>query len=431
MPTYDVFSETRYFESGDKQKVWEYKQKKIGVLICEDVWMHSKISSIPFYQRDPVEELKQLHPEIVFILSASPYYMQKKDIRLNVYKQVAITLNCPVVCCNQVGANDQLIFDGNSVYLDSMGNIKVIGKAFEEDVILVDENNLEESCYLNDDEVEELFQALVLGIKDYFEKQNLQKACLGLSGGIDSAVSAYIAKEALGEENILAISMPTRFSSLSSFDDANKLIKNLKIKLLDVPIDQIYQSFLDLLSPIFQGRPFDTTEENLQARIRGMVLMAISNKLGYVVLSTGNKSEMAVGYCTLYGDMCGGFGVLEDVSKKMVYQLAKWINRNEEIIPNSIIEKPPSAELKEDQKDTDSLPPYPIVDEILQSYVEDHLTEKEIIEKFKLPKDLVKDLIGKIHLAEYKRRQAPPGVRVTKRSFGKGRFFPIVQGWVK
>jgi NAD+ synthase (glutamine-hydrolysing) len=431
LPTYDVFNETRYFEPGEKQKVWEYKKNKIGVLICEDLWMHSKNTSLPVYKRDPVEELKELHPDIVINIAASPYYFQKKDVRFEIYRAAATGLRCPLICCNQVGANDQLVFDGNSLVLNRKGEIIAFAKTFEEDYLLVETKDSINTCVIKEDPIAGLFKALVLGVKDYFNKIGFKKACVGLSGGIDSAVVACIAIEALGKENLLLINMPSRFSSREGIEDAKNLCENLNIKLKDISIDSIFQAYLDLLSPIFDKRPFDTTEENLQARIRGMILMAISNKLGYIVLSTGNKSEMAVGYSTLYGDMCGGLGVLVDVSKTLVYQLARWINKEKEIIPISIIEKEPSAELRENQKDIDTLPDYSIVDTILNEYVESHIPEEEIIKKHKLPKNIVDDLVLRLHLAEYKRRQSPPGIRVTKKSFSKGRYFPIVQGWVK
>lgn len=429
LPDYDVFNELRYFEPDSSQKVWEYKGKKIGVIICEDGWQQSADLTKVEYGIDPVLELKKLSPDICLVPAASPYYFKKNDLRIKVYGKAAKTLNCPLVLCSQVGANDQLVFDGYSMFFGAKGELKQIAKGFVEDEFFID---LDESIVIDykEEDLSDLYSALVLGVKDYFLKLGFSKACLGLSGGVDSALTACIASDALGSYNIKALRMPSRFSSLGSIEDSQEIAENLRIDLLDIPIDSMYQHFLDLLSPVFYGKPFDTTEENLQARIRGMILMAVSNKLGYLVLSTGNKSEMAMGYVTLYGDMCGGLAVLGDVSKTMIYKLANWINRKKEIIPKNIITKPPSAELKKDQKDQDSLPSYEIVDLVLEQYVENHKSIEDIIKEHKLAKDLVRDLVERIHLAEYKRRQGPPGIRVTKKSFGVGRNFPIVQGWI-
>ena len=428
LPTYDVFDERRYFEVGKKQKVFKYKNKKIGVLICEDAWIDSDENTQ--YDIDPVTDLKKLNPDLVLVLSASPYYFQKLEKRVEIYSKAAKKLNVPLIVANQVGANDQLVFDGYSMYFDSSGNLLDISKGFVEDHLLIDTDLKYKKKEINIDPVQDLYSALVLGVKDYFIKQKLTKALIGLSGGIDSALVLCIAKDALGSENVLAVNMPSRFSSSSSIEDSHLLAGNLKIKVEDIPIDNMFQNYLDLLQPYFLKKPFDTTEENIQARIRGMILMALSNKLGYIVLSTGNKSEIAIGYVTLYGDMCGGLGVLNDVTKTLIYKLARWINRQNEIIPKSIIEKEPSAELKKNQKDSDTLPSYDIIDKVLQGYVEDHLSIEKISEKHSIESSVVKDLIKKIHLAEYKRRQAPPGIRVSKKAFTKGRYLPIVQGWI-
>lgn len=429
LPTYDVFDERRYFEPGKDQKVFEYKDKKIGVLVCEDAWPHAN-ELYRKYDADPVLELKKLKPDLAVNISASPYSYKKKQERIQIFSKVSKTLNCPVVVANQVGANDQLVFDGHSMAFSARGDLSRLALGFSEDHILINLNEPFLVCKYPADPLEELYGALVLGVKDYFRKLNLFKACVGLSGGIDSALVTCIAAAALGPDNVLAVSMPSRYSSLSSFEDSKKLTDNLKIELMDIPIDHIYQEYLNLLSPVFASKPFDTAEENLQARIRGMILMAISNKLGYLVLSTGNKSEIAMGYVTLYGDMCGGLGVLNDVSKTLIYRLAKWINKKKEVIPLSIIKKEPSAELRPDQKDTDTLPPYSIVDKVLEGYVEDHLGVEEVAVKYKLDLVLVKKLAERIHKAEYKRRQGPPGIRVSKKAFTKGRYFPIVQGWI-
>jgi len=429
LPDYDVFNELRYFEPSDDQKIWVYKNKKIGILICEDAWEQSSEITGVNYAVDPAIELKKLSPDLCIIPAASPYYYKKNELRKSVYQKIAKFLNCPVILCSQIGANDQLVFDGYSMLFDANGALKQVAKGFVEDEFFIDLDN-DVTIPAKDEPLDDLYNALVLGVKDYFFKLGFSKACLGLSGGIDSALTACIAADALGPQNVKALRMPSRFSSIEGIEDAQQLTDNLRIELLDIPIDSMFQHFLDLLSPYFYGRPFDTTEENLQARIRGMILMAISNKLGYVVLSTGNKSEMAMGYVTLYGDMCGGLGVLADVSKNMIYKLAGWINRKKEIIPQNIIKKAPSAELKYNQKDQDFLPPYEIVDLVLEQYVENHKPIEQIIRENKLPKDLVRDLVERIHLAEYKRRQGPPGIRVTRKGFGVGRIFPIVQGWV-
>jgi NAD+ synthase (glutamine-hydrolysing) len=431
LPTYTVFDESRYFEPGEKQKVWEYKKKKIGIFICEDVWQHSGLVGYTRYHRDPVKEIEELKPDLLLNLSASPYYFQKKNIRLNVFSKATSFLQAPMVLCNQVGANDQLVFDGYSLYFNAKGELLQLAKGFEEDTLVVDTEHPSAVCLCEDDPIRDLYKALVLGVRDYFAKQGFKKACLGLSGGIDSALSACIAVDAIGKENVLAFSMPSRYSSLSSMEDAQLLSERLGIERMDIPIDGLFQKFLDTLSGVFLGRPADTTEENLQARIRGMILMAISNKLGYIVLSTGNKSEMAMGYTTLYGDMAGGLAVIGDVPKTWIYKLAHFVNRKEEIIPLSTMQKPPSAELRPDQTDQDTLPPYDLLDIVLSEYVEEHLSGEEIAKKHQMDLPMVKELIRKIHLSEYKRRQGPPSICVTKRAFTKGRVLPIVQGFVR
>lgn len=429
LPTYDVFDERRYFEPGNQMKVVECKGKKIGVIICEDIWQHAGYVESR-YGSDPVIDLIPHKIDLLLNLSASPYQFQKPDRRVNVCAKAAKTLKCPVILCCQVGGNDQLIFDGYSVYVDETGTLRQLGAGFTEDEMVIDLDALACPCTFHYNPVEDLFKALVLGVRDYFYKQGFKKGLVGISGGIDSALVACIAVEALGKENVLGLNMPSRYSSPESLVDAERLAHNLEIPLKRISIDAPFEGYLKLLDPYFEGKAPDVTEENLQARIRGMILMALSNKLGYIVLSTGNKSEMAMGFCTLYGDMCGGLSVISDVTKEQVYALSRWINRNREIIPKSTIERPPSAELRPNQKDTDTLPDYAVVDIVLKAYVEDYLSPDEISQKYQLPIEIVLDLVHRIHAAEYKRRQAAPGLRVSKKAFRVGRKYPIVQGWL-
>lgn len=430
LPTYDVFDERRYFEPGNEFKSWVWKGRKIGVLICEDIWQHAGYVGDTRYACDPVLEMQKLKVDLLLNLSASPYQFQKPDVRVKVCEKAAKTLKCPVILCAQVGANDQLVFDGYSVYVNGKGELSQLAKGFEEDLMLVDLEKPSGSFSFTHDAVGDLYRALVLGTRDYFAKQNFRKAILGLSGGIDSALTASIAVEALGKDNVYALLMPSRYNSPSSLKDAQDLAKNLGIDFDTISIDELYDTYLKTLTPFFQGKPLDITEENIQSRIRGMTLMALSNKLGYLLLSTGNKSELAMGYCTLYGDMAGGLGVIADVNKTQVYMLARWINQKKELIPQSTIDKPPSAELRPDQRDTDTLPDYAIVDAVLQAYVEDLLSPEEIVKKYNFPLELVLDLVHRIHTSEYKRRQSAPGIRVTKKAFRVGRRYPIVQKWM-
>jgi len=429
LPTYDVFDERRYFEPGKEQQIWEWRGKRIGFMICEDIWQHAGYVGNTRYACDPVLDLERLEPDLLLNMSASPYQFQKPDVRVTVCRKAAKTLGCPVILCCQVGANDQLVFDGYSVFVDREGNLRQLGKGFAEDAMLVDLEAPVCPCPFAYDALHDLYHALVLGVRDYFHKQGFRKGIVGLSGGIDSALTACIAVEALGKENVHGIGMPSRYSSQSSLKDAEDLAKNLGIAFDVISIEGPLASYLELLAPHFKEKEPDAAEENLQSRIRGMILMALSNKSGALVISTGNKSELAMGYCTLYGDMAGGLAAISDVSKGQVYALSRWINREKEVIPRSSIEKPPSAELRPGQKDTDSLPDYAVVDAVLQGYVEDMLSPQEIAKKHGFTLDLVLDLVKRIHLAEYKRRQAPPGIRVSKKAFRVGRRYPIVQGW--
>ncbi len=429
LPDYDVFSERRYFDPAEKMEVWHLAKMRVAVTICEDMWQHAEAVEYTKYQRDPILELKPQAPDFLVNLSASPFQGLRYETRLQVCKTAAKTLKCPVLYCNQVGGNDSLIFDGYSLCVNSFGELVKYGKGFEEDLLFVDLGRPAPSCTISSDPTEDLFRALVLGVRDYFHKLGFSKACFGLSGGIDSSVVACIVKEALGSKNVLALSMPSRYSSGESVTDAEYLVKQLGISLQKISIESLFQTFLDTLQPYFEGKRSDHTEENLQARIRGIILMSFSNKFGYLTLGTGNKSEMAMGYSTLYGDMCGGLGVLSDVTKGQVYELARWINRKSEVIPRSVLTKPPSAELRANQKDTDSLPEYAIVDVVMQEYIENHLSPKEIAQMHNLSLAMVEGLVQKIHLNEYKRQQAPPGLRVSKQAFTVGRRFPIVQLW--
>lgn len=430
LPTYDVFDESRYFESGEKVCTWSLKGETIGITICEDLWQHSgHLQSTVVYSRDPVLELKDKSPSFVLNLSASPYSIAKHSTRLEVFLSAADTIQCPVVMCNQVGGNDSLIFDGSSLHVDPRGLIHC-AKTFEEDDLWVDLSMKSEPYRIERNGIEDLYHALVLGLRDYFRKLGFQKACFGLSGGVDSAVVACLAADALGAEHLLALGMPSRYSSPESGRDAFQLAQKLGIEYRELSIESPFKSYLDLLAPAFEGRASDVTEENLQARIRGMLLMAYSNKFGYLVLSTGNKSELALGYSTLYGDMCGGLAVIGDVTKEQIYALARWINRHEMIIPWNTIDRPPSAELRPNQKDSDSLPDYAIVDHVLQAYVEGHRSPEWISEHYHYPLPVVEDLVKRIHKNEYKRRQAPPVLRISEKAFTVGRRFPIVQQWI-
>ncbi|MCH9608858.1 MAG: Glutamine-dependent NAD(+) synthetase [Chlamydiales bacterium] len=427
LPDYDVFFERRYFEPVAENKVWKFGGKRVAVTICEDIWQDEASN----YIYDPIKALGKESIDLVVNLSASPFYAHRIDARRRICHRVTTLLKAPIAYCNQVGGNDQLIFDGYSFFMDSKGEITHAAKGFAEDLLMVDLEEKRQPLPMAIQPVADLMSALVLGLRDYFKKQGFTKAALGLSGGIDSAVTACIAAEALGKENVLAIGMPSRFTSDETMVDSKELSKRLGVSYKVISIEEPFSALLKVLNPHFNGKSPDTTEENLQARIRGLILMAFSNKFGHIILGPGNKSEMAMGYATLYGDMCGGIGVLSDVTKQGVYELANWINRDEEMIPSNILTKAPTAELKPGQKDQDTLPEYAIVDAVLEDYIEEHLEPEEIAKERNFPLELVEELICKIHFNEYKRRQAPPGLKVTKKAFSAGRHFPIVQKWVK
>ena len=427
LPFYDVFDETRYFEPGQKELVVDFKGKKLGITICEDLWNDKDYWKRQLYQVDPAEKLVKNRIDGIINISASPYLLNKEKDRFSIIKNTATKNNIPIIYVNQVGGNDDLIFDGVSFVIDSKGDIKSLCKDFEEDFSVYDfDSDTGEIHYISQSEEESLFNALCTGVKDYCGKIGFKKVVLGLSGGIDSAVTAAIAVCALGKENVTGITMPSIYSSEGSISDSDKLAQNLDIEFLNIPIISMFDSYIEAIHEE-RGKIVDLAEENLQARIRANILMMHSNRYGHLLLTTGNKSELSVGYCTLYGDMCGGLAVISDVPKVMVYRLARYINRISEIIPEDTITKPPSAELRPDQKDMDSLPPYEILDDILKMFVEENKSIREMSKKYS--EELVKDIVKKINNCEYKRRQAALGLKVTTKAFGVGRRFPIVQGY--
>lgn len=426
LPTYDVFDERRYFSRGKNVNIFEIKGMRIAVLICEDMWQNAgeEISGTS-YPWDPVKELVIYKPDILFNLTASPFQSRKADIRVQVCRAAAKTLKCPIVYTCQVGANGSVIFDGYSLFVDKEGHLKQVAKGFQEDYMTIDLNARGNVLSFEHDPMYDMFAALKLGLHDYFEKSGQNKAIVGLSGGIDSALVAAIAKEALGSENILGIYMPTRYSSQEGFEDAKKLAENLNIEFKTIDIDGLFQNFLDTFHPYFKEEEEDVTEENIQARIRGLILMGFANKFRALVLCTGNKSELALGYCTLYGDMCGALSVIGDVLKTECYQLSRWINREKEIIPLRTLEKAPSAELRHHQQDSDSLPPYEIIDKVIRGYIEEYNTIEDIAKIYQIDEETVRSIVRRIYKAEHKRRQAAPSLRISKKSFAVGRRKPL------
>ena len=426
LPTYDVFDERRYFEPGDSCEPIRWKGQRIGVTICEDIWTEDYLQR-PFYDRDPVEELTAKGIDLLLNLSASPFHLGKPLLRRAMIGGIARKAKVPVIYCNAVGANDQLVFDGHSLVTDENGCITTQVPGFLETCTVVNPfSTTTEDAPLVSCDSEQLYQALVLGVRDYVTKCGFSTVCLGLSGGIDSALTATIAADALGPEKVRGLTMPSPYSSRGSVDDSFALAKNLGIRCDEVPIQNAFEAVKATLRPIFEGKPEDVTEENIQARLRGLMLMALSNKENHLLLTTGNKSELAVGYCTIYGDMCGGLAVISDLPKIKVYEISRWINREREIIPWNTIDKPPSAELRPDQKDQDTLPPYEILDGILSLYVEHQLSANEIISRG-FEETTVRWVQRRVDLNEWKRHQAAPGLRVTSKAFGIGRRMPIVQ----
>jgi NAD+ synthase (glutamine-hydrolysing) len=432
LPTYDVFDEARYFQPGDRQSVVTVRGQRLALAICEDFWNDKQFWERRRYSRDPIEEIVRQGADILLSINASPWNIGKRAQRRAIFEALARRFDLPVVYVHMVGGNDQLVFDGSSFAMTREGHLAALAKSFEEDLILFDsETGVGDNHDSNLTLDEAAFDALVLGTRDYIRKCGFRSVLIGLSGGIDSALVAAIAVEAVGKENVTGIGMPGPYSSDHSLTDARCLAHHLGIRFEVVPIKLGYEAVLETLSPLFIGFNADTTEENLQSRLRGLTLMALSNKFGSLVLTTGNKSEIAVGYCTLYGDMCGGLAVISDVPKTMVYRLSRIANARYERrgqpgpIPENTFTKPPSAELRPDQKDTDSLPDYETLDAILGAYIECYESVPEIAAKENLPESLVRDIVRKVDRNEYKRQQAAPGLRITPKAFGVGRRFPI------
>ncbi len=423
LPTYDVFDEARYFAPAEQVTAVCVGSCRVGITICEDIWAEAYLDRR--YPKDPLAELAQLGCRLVVNLSASPYHLGKPKRRLEMLRAVARKHQMSIAYCNAVGGNDELIFDGFSLGVHPDGSAVAL-PGFRPTNQVVDFSMLPQTEPIFFEEAEELAEALKLGVRDYMQKCGFQTAVLGLSGGIDSAVTACLAVAAVGAQNVTGIAMPSRYSSAGSIDDATSLARNLGIAFVTHPIEPAFGVVKDSFNEVFAQRPEDATEENLQSRLRGLTLMAYSNKFGHLLLTTGNKSELAVGYCTLYGDMCGGLAVISDLPKGRVYDLARWWNRNGEIIPLATLDKPPSAELRPDQKDQDTLPPYEILDEILRLTVEAHCSVPEIVAAG-FDEEIVKWVVAKVRLNEYKRQQAAPGLRVTSKAFGSGRRMPIAQ----
>ncbi len=435
LPTYDVFDESRYFEPGSDLGVWHFGGTRLGLTICEDVWNDKQFWERARYGRDPVEELAATGIDLLINISSSPFHTGKRAFRREMLGATASRHGVPIVFVNQVGGNDQLVFDGSSFVVDGDGALRAQASSFTEDVVIWDTGeggDVRIDDPLDMDESAAVLDALVLGTRDYVRKCGFRSAIIGLSGGIDSAVTAAIAVEALGSKNVMGVAMPGPYSSEGSVVDAKRSARALGIRLEILGIRDAYETCLESLGPVFEGMPANVAEENLQARLRGVTLMALSNKLRGLVLTTGNKSELAVGYCTLYGDMCGGLAVISDVPKTLVYRIARVANqRRPGAIPETVLAKPPSAELRPDQKDSDSLPPYEVMDPILQLYVEENMSVSAIAEQRGQPHRLVQEIVHMVDRNEYKRQQAAPGLRVTSKAFGMGRRMPIAQRYIR
>jgi len=428
LPTYDVFDELRYFAPADSRRNFTLDGSQLAVTICEDVWNDKHFWHRRLYTIDPVEELLRAGANLVLNIAASPFHLGKRELRRDLLATIAREDKVPVAMVNQVGGNDSLVFDGSSLVIAPDGRIIAQAKSFEEDLIYFDSESLQGDVHPQiEGEEASAYAALVLGTRDYVRKCGFEQVIIGLSGGIDSALTAAIAVEALGPKNVLGVALPSQYSSEHSLDDARELACKLGIRFQVIPIAEIFDAYRQALAPVFTGLREDVTEENIQSRIRGAMLMALSNKFNGLVLTTGNKSELAVGYCTLYGDMVGGLGVIADVPKTMIYRISHYINSKKQVIPKSTLEKPPSAELRPGQKDSDFLPPYEVLDHILADYVEDYRTAEQIAADHGYDIKLVRDVIRMIERSEYKRQQAAPGLKITRKAFGYGRRFPIAQ----
>jgi NAD+ synthase (glutamine-hydrolysing) len=426
LPTYDVFDEMRNFAPAKSQVLFPFCGKHMALTICEDAWNDKHFWNKRLYTFDPVEALVHAGGNFVLNISASPFWLGKRELRRNMLATIARSYKVPVVMVNQIGGNDSLIFDGSSLVLNPAGEVIAQGKSFEEDIVYFDSDNLTGEIHPQiEGEEASAYSALVLGTRDYVRKCGFRQVIIGLSGGIDSALTAAIAVDALGSENVIGVGMPGPYSSTGSIDDARALAENLGIRFEMLCIGDIVESYKKTLAKVFAGRKEDETEENIQSRARGTLLMALSNKFGAIVLSTGNKSELGVGYCTLYGDMVGGLAVISDVPKTMVYRLSHYVNSRRSVIPQASLEKPPSAELRLDQKDSDSLPLYEVLDAILEDYVEESHTADQIAADRGFDVSLVRRVIRMVERAEYKRQQAAPGIKISEKAFGYGRRFPI------
>ena len=425
LPTYDVFDEDRYFEPAAQNRPVEFNGHKIGLTVCEDVWNDEDFWRDRRYSRNPAADLVQAGAEILLNISASPWHLGKNRTRRDMLASLAAKSKAPVIYCNLVGGNDELVFDGTSLAYNAAGQLIAEGAMFAEDFIIIDTEKSPVIEHRSPPDEAKIYHALVLGLRDYLHKCGFKSAVLGLSGGIDSALTAVIAVDALGRENVRGVSLPSQFSSQGSLDDARALAENLGIQYDVIPIQPPFVAVKEQMKDVFAGKPEDVAEENIQARLRGVILMAMSNKFGSLLLTTGNKSELAVGYCTLYGDMCGGLAVISDVPKTMVYRIAEWVNGQREIIPRASITKAPSAELRPNQTDQDSLPPYETLDAILEHYIVHYRSPSEIIQQG-FDEATVRRIVRLIDWNEYKRRQAAPGLKVTSRAFGVGRRIPIV-----
>ncbi len=431
LPTYDVFDEMRNFAPAKSQQLFSFCGKLMALTICEDAWNDKRFWNRRLYGIDPVEELVRAGGNFVLNISASPFWLGKRELRHDMLAAIAQNQKVPVAMVNQVGGNDSLVFDGSSLVIAPDGQVIAQAKSFEEDLIYFDSQKLDSQRISGDmhpqvaGEEASAYEALVLGTRDYVRKCGFERAIVGLSGGIDSALTAAIAVDALGSGNVIGVGMPGPYSSQGSIDDARLLAGNLKIRFELLSIQEIYEAAGHTLAPVFAGRPDDVTEENIQSRARGLLLMSLSNKFGALVLSTGNKSELAVGYCTLYGDMVGGLAVISDVPKTLVYRVSAYVNSRHKLIPEATIEKPPSAELRPDQKDSDSLPPYDVLDAILEDYVEESRSAEQISRSHNFDLGLVQRVIRMVERSEYKRQQAAPGIKISAKAFGYGRRFPI------